>query len=49
RGKDVVVPKGSTRLQGWDQITVLAHAKDEPAVRAALLAGQDGQGAADGN
>ena len=49
RGKDVVVPKGSTRLQGWDQITVLAHAKDEPAVRAALLAGQDGQAeAADG-
>ena len=43
RGNDVVVPKGSTHLQGWDQITVLAHAEDEPAVRAALLAGQDDQ------
>ncbi len=40
RGEEVVVPKGSTRLQGWDQITVLAHVKDEAAIRAALLAGQ---------
>jgi len=37
RGKDVVVPKGSTRLLGWDQITVLGHARDEAAVREALL------------
>jgi len=36
-GADVVVPKGSTALLGWDQVTVLAHAKDESAVRAALL------------
>ncbi len=41
RGKDVIVPKGSTRLQGWDQITVLAHVEDEAAIRAALLAGHD--------
>lgn len=38
RGKEVVVPKGNTCLQGWDQITVLAHIRDEPAVREALLA-----------
>ena len=37
RGEEVVVPKGGTRLQGWDQVTVLAHVKDEAAVRAALL------------
>lgn len=37
RGEQVVVPKGSTRLEGWDQVTVLAHAKDEQAVRMALL------------
>lgn len=36
RGSDVVVPKGSTRLQGWDQITVLAHVRDEDAIRHAL-------------
>ncbi len=36
-GTDVVVPKGSTALLGWDQVTVLARAKDEPEVRAALL------------
>jgi cell volume regulation protein A len=40
RGKDVIVPKGSTRLQGWDQITVLAHVEDEAAIRAALLTGR---------
>ncbi len=39
RGHDVVIPKGSTHLQGWDQVTVLAHARDEGAVRDALLAG----------
>lgn len=38
RGKEVIAPKGSTRLKGWDQITVLAHAKDEKPVRNALLA-----------
>ncbi len=48
RGDEVVVPKGSTRLQGWDQITVLGHAEDEPAIRAAILGDQaDQAGAAD--
>lgn len=37
RGKDVLAPKGGTRLMGWDQVTVLAHAKDEALVREALL------------
>src|SRR5690606_37482708 len=37
RGRNVVLPKGNTHLKGWDQVTVLAHATDEPAVRAALL------------
>lgn len=37
RGKELVVPKGSTQLQGWDQVTVLAHAKDEDLVRSALV------------
>jgi len=38
RGKAVIPPKGSTRLKGWDQVTVLAHAKDEESIRNALLA-----------
>jgi NhaP-type Na+/H+ and K+/H+ antiporter len=37
RGKDVLAPKGGTRLMGWDQVTVLAHAKDEVRIREALL------------
>jgi Trk K+ transport system NAD-binding subunit len=37
RGDKVVAPTGNTRLLGWDQVTVLAHAKDEDDVRAALL------------
>ncbi|MEN6384903.1 MAG: potassium/proton antiporter [Phycisphaerales bacterium] len=37
RGNEVVVPKGSTILQGWDQVTVLAHAKDSDYIRKALL------------
>jgi potassium/hydrogen antiporter len=37
RGKEVIAPKGGTRLSGWDQVTVLAHAKDEGRVREALL------------
>ena len=36
RGPDVVVPKGGTRLQGWDQVTVLARARDEDAIREAF-------------
>lgn len=38
RGEEVVVPKGGTHLQGWDQVTVLAHVSDEQAIRDALLA-----------
>ncbi|MCC6337557.1 MAG: potassium/proton antiporter [Myxococcales bacterium] len=37
RGDEVVAPTGNTRLLGWDQVTVLAHAADEADVRAALL------------
>lgn len=37
RGDEVVAPTGNTRLLGWDQVTVLAHADDEADVRAALL------------
>lgn len=36
RGEDVVVPKGGTRLLGWDQVTVLAHVRDEALIRQAL-------------
>ena len=39
RGGDLIVPKGSTQLQGWDQVTVLAHAQEEEAIRSALLQG----------
>jgi len=37
RGSEVVAPQGNTQLQGWDQVTVLAHAADEPAIQEALL------------
>jgi len=37
RGDEVVAPTGNTRLLGWDQVTVLAHANDEADVRSALL------------
>jgi len=37
RGPDLVVPKGSTRLHGWDRVTVLAHAKDHATISAAIL------------
>jgi len=40
RGSEVVIPKGNTHLEGWDQVTVLAHVSDEAAVRAALLDGE---------
>lgn len=36
RGDEVVLPKGETRLQGWDQVTVLAHAPDEDMIREKL-------------
>lgn len=37
RGDQVVLPKGETRLMGWDQVSVLAHAPDEAEVRRMLL------------
>ncbi len=37
RGPEVVPPRGNTRLSGGDHVTVLAHAPDVGAVRAALL------------
>ena len=37
RDNDIVVPKGSTPLQGWDRVTVLAHAKDHETIRSVLL------------
>jgi cell volume regulation protein A len=37
RGGKVVLPKGGARLQGWDQVTLLAHAHDEAEIRSKLL------------
>ena len=37
RGDQVVLPMGETRLQGWDHVTVLAHAPDEDRIRETLL------------
>jgi cell volume regulation protein A len=37
RGDLVVLPKGETQLQGWDQVTVLAHAPDEDKIREKLV------------
>lgn len=37
RGDQVVAPNGTTRLLGWDRVTVLARAADADEVRAALL------------
>lgn len=37
RGDEVVLPKGETQLQGWDQVTVLAHAPDEDKIREKLV------------
>jgi cell volume regulation protein A len=37
RGPEVIVPKGSTHLHGWDQVTILAHVKDEQLVRQSLI------------
>jgi cell volume regulation protein A len=44
RGEEVVVPKGSTHLQGWDRVTILGHVKDEAAIRAALAPGPNDPG-----
>lgn len=37
RDKDIIVPNGNTVLYGWDQVTVLAHAKDEDTIRDILM------------
>lgn len=37
RAAEVVLPKGETQLQGWDQVTVLAHAPDEEKIRQKLV------------
>ncbi len=37
RGKDLLIPKGSTQLCGWDQVSVLAHPNEEESIRAVLL------------
>ncbi|MDD5706974.1 MAG: potassium/proton antiporter [Kiritimatiellae bacterium] len=37
RGRQVVSPRGQTRLMGWDQVTVLAHVGDHEAVHRALI------------
>jgi cell volume regulation protein A len=45
RGNEVVVPKGSTHLQGWDQVTVLGHAKNSDLIRQALIVPFDNRNA----
>ncbi|HOE97103.1 MAG TPA: potassium/proton antiporter [Candidatus Sumerlaeota bacterium] len=37
RGREVVAPRGDTHLEGWDQVTVLAHVADHEQVRQALV------------
>lgn len=37
RGNEVIGPTGTTRLLGWDQVTVLTRPADEEAVRATML------------
>jgi len=37
RGHEVILPTGNAQLLGWDQVTVLAHAPDEAAIRTKLL------------
>lgn len=37
RGKELVIPKGSTQLRGWDHVSVLAHADEEEIIRTVLL------------
>jgi cell volume regulation protein A len=37
RDNEVLVPKGNTRLLGWDQVTVLARVVDDEKVREALI------------
>lgn len=37
RDDQVVLPKGGTHLEGWDQVTLLAHAPDELKIHDSLL------------
>jgi hypothetical protein len=37
RNGEVMVPKGKTHLQGWDQVIVLAHTPDEDSNRATFM------------
>lgn len=37
RERGLVVPKGSTQLRGWDQVTILGHAKDEDQICAVMF------------
>jgi cell volume regulation protein A len=37
RGNDLIIPRGHTCLEGWDQVTVLAHAEDHEHIRAVLF------------
>lgn len=37
REKDLVIPRGSTHLVGWDQVTVLAHAQDHGKILTTLM------------
>lgn len=36
RDGQLIIPKGSVHLQGWDQVTVLAHIKDHDKIRSIL-------------
>jgi len=36
RNGEIILPKGNTRLQSWDQVTVLAHAPDSEKIRQTL-------------
>jgi cell volume regulation protein A len=49
RGPEVIAPRGPTRLEGWDQVTVLAHVTDEAAVREALVGPFEKAAARDSN
>jgi cell volume regulation protein A len=44
RGREVLAPKGGTRLMAGDQVSVLAHAADEQLVREALFTPFTGSG-----
>lgn len=37
RGKEIVIPRGSTELHGWDHVSVLAHASQEETIRSLLV------------